>query len=385
MDAGLGVLHFLARHHHVVARLERLALHDAGFLEHVVQDLVQLGDVLGLADLGRIAADLFVEVAGRGGHLAQAVDKGHHHVLDGELDVRQAVLELALLVDHVLQAARGVLQRALVQRAGDQGLHGVDLPAQPGIVVQQFADVLQQQAEQAQQQFLLLGRVAALQFDLVAQLLEAQRDFRQRRLGVGFLGGRAQRLGFGHQRRRAAEQRGDGKTQRAAQHFAQRPGVLAVRNVGHVDAAPGRQRALGQLGQGARVAFPVARLDGAAQAAAEVGQVAGLLAEAGGELVQHQFRAGVGRRGSAGQHRGRRRRAGRPYPGDLVVDVAVSLRRGRDAARGQTAESFPRNVGRILLHRGGRGRFTGHVTCGLLSGFTDWLHDSSGRLPLMRG
>jgi hypothetical protein len=68
------------------------------------------------------------------------------------------VLELALLVDDVLQAARRVFQRAMVDRAGDQVLHGVDLAAHPAVVVEQFADVLQQQLEQAQQQLLLLGR-----------------------------------------------------------------------------------------------------------------------------------------------------------------------------------------------------------------------------------
>jgi hypothetical protein len=75
-----------------------------------------------------------------------------------ELDVGDAVLQLALLVDHVLQAAGGVFQRALVDRAGDQVLHGGDLAAQPAVVVQQLADVLEQQLEQAQQQLLLFGR-----------------------------------------------------------------------------------------------------------------------------------------------------------------------------------------------------------------------------------
>jgi hypothetical protein len=74
VDARLGVLHLFGQHH-LVARLERFALHHAGFLEHFVEDAVEFGDIVGLADLFRIAADLLVEVARRGRHLAQAVDK----------------------------------------------------------------------------------------------------------------------------------------------------------------------------------------------------------------------------------------------------------------------------------------------------------------------
>jgi hypothetical protein len=92
------------------------------------------------------------------------------------------VLELALLVDDFLQAARGFFSSAHVERAGDQVLHGVDLAAQPAVVVEQLADVFQQQLEQAQQQFLLFAAVAAAQFDLVAQL-QAHGNFASARCG----------------------------------------------------------------------------------------------------------------------------------------------------------------------------------------------------------
>jgi hypothetical protein len=114
-----------------------------------------------------------------------------------ELHVGDAVLELALLVDHVLQAARGVFQRALVDRAGDQVLHGGDLAAHPAVVVQQFADVLEQQLEQAQQQLLLFADVAALQFDLVAQFFQAPAISCSAASPCATLDGGAQRFGFG--------------------------------------------------------------------------------------------------------------------------------------------------------------------------------------------
>src|SRR5471032_2074927 len=345
VDAVLGVLHFLARQHHLVARLERLALHQPGFLEHFVEDVVELGDIVGLADLFRIAADLLVEVAGGGGHLAEAVDEGHHHVLDGQLDVRQAVLELALLVDHLLQAARGVLQRAHVQRAGDQVLHRLDLAAQPAVVVEQLADVLQQQLEQAQQQLLLLARVAAFEFDLVAQLLEPHGDLGQRLLAVGQLGRRAQRFGLGHQRRRARQQRRDRERQRAAEQLAQLAALLAVRRGGRLDAAFFDEMLVDQLRQRARVAVPVARLDGAVEAAAELGQVARRVGQARGEVGQHGFRAAVGGFGGA-DLRVRRRRV--DDAGDLVINGAVGFRRRRDAPGRQTTEGFARDIGRVL-------------------------------------
>nr|GEU28498.1 hypothetical protein [Tanacetum cinerariifolium] len=354
VDAAFRVLHFLARQHHLVARLQGLGLHGAGFLEHFVENAVELGDIVGLADLVRVTADLLVEVAGRRGHRAQAIDKGHHHVLDGELDVRQAVLELALLINDFLQAARGFFQRADIERAGDQALHGFDLAAQPAVVVKQLADVFQQQLEQAQQQFLLLAAVGAAHLDLEAQLLEAQADLGQRFLAVRFARGRAQRFGLGRHGRRAGQQRRHREGERAAQQFAQCAALLIL-GAGHFDAGLSADKVFfDQLRQHARIAVPVARLDGAVETAAEVGQVAGVFGQAGGELAQHRLRAridGAERRRSCGGS-GRLADAG-----DLVVNLAIGLGRGRDAAQRQALERLAGDLGRILLGNGG---FAGH-------------------------
>jgi len=387
MDALFRVLYFLARQHHVVACAQGFVLHHARFAQDFVENAVEFADIFRLADLFRIATDLFVEVARAGRHLAQAVDEGHHHVLDRQLDVGQTVLELALLVDDFLQAARGVFQRALVERTGDQVLHGVDLAAQPAVVVQQLADVVQQQLEQAQQQFLLLGRVAAFQFDLVAQLLQAQGRFVQRVFRMRLLDGGAQGFGFFHQRGRARQQGGDGKAQGAAEQLAQGTRLFAVRQGRQFDAAAFLHLFLGQLRQGARIAVPVARFQCPLEAPAKVAQFARRFAHLGSELRQHVFRAAL-RRCAGRQHGCRRRRAVGRFAdaGDFIVDVAVGAGRGGDAARRQAAKCFAGDIGRIHRRDGGgvrgasgsacwrRGQFTGHVGTAFLD-ISHYPHD----------
>ena len=374
VDALFRILHFLARQHHLVACAQCFVLHHARFAQDFVQNAVQFADVFRLADLFRITADLFMEVARAGRHLPQAVDEGHHHVLDRQLDVGQAVLELALLVDDFLQAARGVFQRALVERAGDQVLYGIDLAAQPAIIVEQLVDVIEQQLEQAQQQFLLLGRIAAFEFDLVAQLLQAQGRFVQRLFRMRQLDGRAQRFSFFHQRGRARQQGGHGKAQGAAEQFTQGACLFAIRQGRQFDAAAFLDLFFRQLRQRARIAVPVARFQCTLEAPAKVAQFAGRFAHLGGKLRQDVFRAAV-YRGAGGQHRGRRtwRLFRFADAGNFIVDVAVGAWRRGDAARGQAAKRLAGDIGRIHRRTGGgirgasgsacwgRWQFTGHV------------------------
>ena len=341
LDARLRFLHFLVRGQHAVARRHRLGLHELRLAQHFFQHLVEFLDVAGTADALGKAADLFVEIARRRRHGTEAVDERHHHVLDGRLDVRDAVFQLPLLVDDVLQAARRVFQRAVVERAGDQVLHGGDLAAHPAVVVQQFGHVFQQQFEEAQQQFLLLGRVAALQFDLVAQVLQACRDFLQRFLAVRGLDRGAQRFRFAGQVRRARKQRRDGERQRAAEQVAQQLRFAVLRAQRHGGVRVAAQVFLGQLRQRAGIAVPVALLDGAVEAGAELGQFARRVGQLVGESGQHVFRAGVKRRD----------RRQDVDAGDLVIDLAVGVRRRRDAPRGETAERFACDFRRVQAGR----------------------------------
>jgi hypothetical protein len=75
------------------------------------------------------------------------------------------VLDQALLVDDFLEPLFGFLQRLHLDRAGDDFLHHVELAAQPGVVVQQFADVFHQQQQDALERFLLVMGVGRLQLD----------------------------------------------------------------------------------------------------------------------------------------------------------------------------------------------------------------------------
>ena len=77
-------------------------------------------------------------------------------------------------LDVVLQVGARLVDRVAVQRAADQLAHRMHLPMQPAAVVEQLADVVQQQVEQAQQQFLLFLPAIAAHADLVGQLAQAQ-------------------------------------------------------------------------------------------------------------------------------------------------------------------------------------------------------------------
>jgi hypothetical protein len=100
---------------------------------------------------------------------------------------------------------------------------------------------------------------------------------------------------------------------------------------------------LGQLRQHARIAVPVALLDRAVQARADLGQLARGVGQAVGEAGQHVFRARVGFRG---------RRGRRDHAGDLVIDLAVGVGRGRDAPGGEPAEGFAGDFRRVLGRAG---------------------------------
>ncbi len=138
-DALLGFLGFLLGGQHAVAGRQRFALQRTRLYQNFIEHMADIGDILRMTDTFGKTAHLLLEIVGTGGHAAQAVDKGAHHVLDGDLDVRQAVLELPLLVDHFLQAARGFLQLTRIDRAGNDALHGVDLAADPAVVIEQLA------------------------------------------------------------------------------------------------------------------------------------------------------------------------------------------------------------------------------------------------------
>ena len=184
LDTVFRRLHVLAGGDHFVARTQGLGLGELGVVHDVFKYPVQLGDALGLADLVRVAADLLVIAACARGDGAEPVDEGDHHVFHADLGFRQAVLEQALLVNDFLQAACGVEQSRVAERAGDQFLHAGDLPAEPGVVVEQFTDVFEQQPEQAQQQLVFLCHVRCLQFEAKAELLETAADVVQSGFGV---------------------------------------------------------------------------------------------------------------------------------------------------------------------------------------------------------
>lgn len=79
------------------------------------------------------------------------VDKTGEHLLDGFPGFEQAGLELRLLEKDFLEAALGVVQRTLGERGADDFAYYLDLPVQPVVVQHQFADVFDEQAEQAEQ------------------------------------------------------------------------------------------------------------------------------------------------------------------------------------------------------------------------------------------
>lgn len=85
--------------------------------------------------------------AGAGGHAIQPIDEGHHHFAHGGLGLGDALFEQALFVDHLAQGAAGLFDGADVQRAGNQLPHHRDLALQPAAIIEEFADVLQQQIE----------------------------------------------------------------------------------------------------------------------------------------------------------------------------------------------------------------------------------------------
>ena len=143
MDAVFGILHFLACLDHFIARAQCLGLGSPGLAHDIIEDMIQLLDVLRQTDLAGVLIDLFVIVTSADSHRTKPVDEGHHHALDADLRLRQAVLQQALLVDDFLQACGRVFQCQVGDRAIQHLLHRLDLSAQPAIVFQQFADVFQ--------------------------------------------------------------------------------------------------------------------------------------------------------------------------------------------------------------------------------------------------
>ncbi len=150
VNASFRLLDILPRTDHVVAWTQRFVLREFCLAHHVVEDLVQLTDIFRLADLLRIFVDLLMVVAGSRRYQAQSIDEGDYHVLHRYLRFAQAMLEYALLVDHFFQAACGIFQCSVADRAGQYILHAGDLATQPGVIFQQFADIFQEQFEQAQ-------------------------------------------------------------------------------------------------------------------------------------------------------------------------------------------------------------------------------------------
>ncbi len=213
MDARFGVVDLALGLDQFVARAQGLCLHSGGVGQDVLQQPPQLGDAAGAANGLRIAGDAVVVLAGAGGHAVEAIDEGHHHVAHGVLGFGDALLEQALLVHHLAQAAAGLFQGVLVQRPGDQLADRADLPLQPAAVVEQLAHVFQQQVEQAEQQVLLLMTVFGAQADLVAELAHALLEVLQRLSRVPTAQGIGQRLRFLGQRAVALQGRGQGGAQ----------------------------------------------------------------------------------------------------------------------------------------------------------------------------
>ena len=105
-------------------------------------------------------------VAGAFGDLAEPVYKGDHQALEGAFRVGQALFEQSLPDDSVSQAAFGIGDDAPAHRVRDDFLQADDLPVHPFLVFDHFADIFNQQAQQAHQPFMNLGFVSAVQLDL---------------------------------------------------------------------------------------------------------------------------------------------------------------------------------------------------------------------------
>ena len=349
VDPAFGQVHFAPGLIHFIARAQGFGLRGAGFDHDVVENLVELLDVRGQADLLGILIDLFVILAGAGRHRTESVNEGQHHAFYRDLGFRQAVLQQPLLVDDFLQAGRGVAQGQVGDGAGQHRLHVADLAMQPAVFFYQFGDVFQQQAKQLQQQLLLFGQVAAFQVEFEAEFFQPRQHVVQGGFATRFLGGGGQCFGIGDQFGRIEQQGRQAVAQGARQHVAQQPHLgigVGRRRLGcqHGDAI-GRPRRCGRrldcglrrqvrAAQGVQdgaVVGPVARLQGAFQ----------LLAERcdrrrhGDQQPRKICHDGFGARF-------------RCDADDLVVDVTIIVRRRCDARSRQTAEGLARDFGRIL-------------------------------------
>ena len=125
-----------------------------------VKQVAQFVEVVRLRDLLTVAFDLLVVFAGAFGDAAQTIDKSGHQALQRGLGIGQALGEHALLDDSLAQAAFGIGDDMLVYRIADDLTQGEDLAVQPFLILYHFANVLHQQAQQAQQ-LLYLDLVAA--------------------------------------------------------------------------------------------------------------------------------------------------------------------------------------------------------------------------------
>ncbi|MNV14863.1 hypothetical protein D3C71_1055600 [compost metagenome] len=176
VDALFRAFHFLPCAGQVIACLRRLLLHFAGVLHHFLQQVVEVGDAARLAQLQRVAADAVVVFTGTGSHAVHALDELAHQATHGRFRIVDSLPQQALFVDHFAQLGAGALDRFGFQRPGQQLAHGCDLALQPAAVIQQLADVLQQQCEQLKQQRLLFLPAFGAHADLVAQLARALFD-----------------------------------------------------------------------------------------------------------------------------------------------------------------------------------------------------------------
>ena len=130
-----------ARDNELVARAACFVLDAAGLGHDLVEQGADLGDVVGLGDTLGALADAVVVGAGRFGEARELVDEAGEHVAQVALGLGQGVLELALLVDELLEAAAGVVDLAWIGAAVDDLAQHLDLPGEPAVVEHEFVDV----------------------------------------------------------------------------------------------------------------------------------------------------------------------------------------------------------------------------------------------------
>ncbi|MFU8867164.1 FeoB small GTPase domain-containing protein, partial [Natronococcus sp.] len=209
LDAAFGQQRGVALVNQLVVRAPVVGLRAAGFVEQAFENAVELRHVFGAPDALDVGADLALVFVVGGQHVAEAADEGGHGGLQRGGGLAQAVLDHALLVDHFLEPLFGFLQRLDLERAGDDFLHHVELAAQPGVVVQQLADVFHQQQQDALERFLLVMRVGGLQLDADPQVFQPRCGLEQGGGAGGLAYGDGQLLGLFHQARIVRELRGD--------------------------------------------------------------------------------------------------------------------------------------------------------------------------------